>query len=189
MKNKKLIIVILVAITFLFLLKKVQSKNLNNNVFNGKKIIIGDSHAVGIAKATKGVYYDKNLAVGGWFLSNLMKALNNYSVNKDISHVFISIGTNGQFQSVDKIEDLINLVKEKFPNAKIYAYKGSYGWSGTRTPNEVLNRLTAYYKRFEKVGVTMLKNGLLYFKDGGQAHTTSTPQSKAIIKEIEEIIK
>lgn len=188
MKNKNLIIIILVAIGILFFIKKSQSKNLNNNL-NGKKLIIGDSHAVGIAKATKGIEYDKNLAVGGWFLANLMKALKSYPTNEEVTQIFISIGTNGQFQSADKIEELIDLINVKFPNAKIYAYRGSYGWSGTRTNDEILSRLNPYYKRFENKGVTILKNGLGYFKDGGQAHTTSTPQSKAIIKEIESIIK
>jgi hypothetical protein len=155
---------------------------------SGRKLVIGDSHAVGIGKATKGVEVDTKIAVGGWMLSDLMNALKNYPISNDVTVIFISIGTNGQFSSSDKIEDLIALLHKKFPNASLFLYKGSYGWSGSRTKQQILDRMNPYYKRFADNGVTILKNSLGYFSDGGEAHTTSTPQSKAIIKEIQTII-
>lgn len=150
-----------------------------------KKIIIGDSHAVGIGSATKGVELDKRIAVGGWMVSNLMNALQSYPTREDIGTVIISIGTNGQFSSTDKVEELVKIIKTKFPNSKLYIFKGSYGWSGSRTNSQIMDRLVPYYDRFNKSGVEVLKNGLGYFANGGDAHSVNTPQAKAIIQEIE----
>lgn len=152
-----------------------------------KKIIIGDSHAVGIGSATKGVEVDKRIAVGGWMVSNLMNALQSYPTREDIGTVIISIGTNGQFSSTDKVEDLIKSINHKFPNSKLYIFKGSYGWSGSRTNSQINDRLVNYYDRFYKSGVQILKNGLGYFSNGGDAHSVNTTQAKAIIQEIENI--
>lgn len=184
---------VLVSIPIIFLIDRVLGKQ-NQNVLvglnlNGRKLVIGDSHAVGIGRATRGVEVDSRIAVGGWMLSNLMTALQSYPVTPDVTVIFISIGTNGQFSSSDKIEDLVALLHQKFPNATLFIYKGSYGWSGTRTTSQILDRMIPYYQRFGNAGVTIMKNGLGYFSDGGEAHTTSTPQSQAIIKEIESIIK
>ena len=183
---------VLIAIPIIFLIEKISAKSsdtTNTGInLNGRKLVIGDSHAVGIGKATRGVEVDTRIAVGGWMLSNLMSALQNYPVTTDVTVIFISIGTNGQFSSSDKIEDLVSLLHQKFPNATLFIYKGSYGWSGTRTNQQILDRMNPYYQRFANAGVTIMKNGLGYFSDGGQAHTTSIPQSQAIVREIESII-
>ena len=184
---------VLISIPIFIIINKLSNKSNNNNLpksldLNGRKLVIGDSHSVGIGKATKGVEVDRKIAVGGWTLSNLMSALKSYPITKDVTIVFISIGTNGQFSSADKIEDLIKLLRQKFPNASLFIYKGSYGWSGSRTKNELVYRMNKYYKRFSDNGVVVLKNGLGYFADGGDAHGINTPQAKAIIDEIENII-
>jgi hypothetical protein len=193
MKNnaiKGIGLAILISIPIIIILNKVLGKpNSNDKIdLNGRKLVIGDSHSVGIGRATKGVEVDTQIAVGGWTLANLMSALNNYPIKKDVSVIFISIGTNGQFSSSDKVEDLIELLHQKFPNAKLFIYKGSYGWSGSRTKEQLVDRMNAYYKRFADKGVKVLKNGLGYFSDGGDAHNTNTPQAKAIINEIQSII-
>jgi len=187
-------IAVLIAIPIIIILNKALGKSNSNDLpkdlnLNGRKLVIGDSHSVGIGRATKGVEVDKRIAVGGWTLANLMSALNNYPITKDVTVIFISIGTNGQFSSADKIEDLIKLINQKFPNATLFIYKGSYGWSGSRTKEQLVERMNSYYKRFSDNGVTVLKNGLGYFSDGGEAHGINTPQAKAIINEIENIIK
>jgi len=189
---KGLGIAILVSIPIIFLINRLSGKSSNSISglnLNGRKLVIGDSHAVGIGKATRGVQVDTKIAVGGWMLSNLMSALQNYPTSPDVTVIFISIGTNGQFSSSDKIEDLVSLLRNKFPNATLFIYKGSYGWSGNRTTQQILDRMNPYYQRFANAGVIVMQNGLGYFSDGGLAHTTSTSQSKAIIKEIESIIK
>ena len=181
---------LLVSIPIIFLIEKISAKKSSQRInLNGRKLVIGDSHAVGIGKATRGVEVDTRIAVGGWMLSNLINALQSYPTSPDVTVIFISIGTNGQFSSSDKIEDLVSLLHQKFPNATLFIFKGSYGWSGTRTTQQILDRMNPYYQRFEHSGVMVMQNGLGYFTDGGQAHTTSTPQSQAIVKEIEKIIK
>ena len=186
-------IVLLLSIPIIIILNKALGKSNPNNPpknlnLDGRKLVIGDSHSVGIGKSTRGVEVDKKIAVGGWTLTNLMSALKNYPIKNDVSVIFISIGTNGQFSSNDKIEDLIGLLNKNFPNATLFIFKGSYGWSGSRTKNELVERMNKYYKRFSDNGVVVLKNGLGYFSDGGDAHNTNTPQAKAIINEIEDIV-
>jgi hypothetical protein len=186
---KGLGIALLVSIPIIYFIKKSSAANVYKINTNGRKLVIGDSHAVGIGRATKGVEVDTRIAVGGWMLSNLLNALKSYPVSTDVSVIIISIGTNGQFSSSDKIEELISVLRQKFPNAVLFLFKGSYGWSGTRTKQQIVDRMNPYYQRFENAGVVILENGLGYFSDGGQAHTTSTPQSQAIIREIELLIK
>jgi hypothetical protein len=120
-------------------------------------------------------------------LSSLLTALSTYPPSPDVSNVFISIGTNGQYSKYDKIEQLVTMLKEKFPNAYFYAFKGSYGWSGRYgNPNAASDQIP-YYKRFQDMGVTILNNGLGYFATDAQAHSTSSSQAKAIIAEINSI--
>jgi len=185
---KGLGIAVLVSIPIIYFIQKSNAAKIDKINTDGRKLVIGDSHAVGIGRATKGVEVDTRIAVGGWMLSNLLNALQSYPISPDVSVIIISIGTNGQFSSSDKIEELVSTLRQKFPNAALFLFKGSYGWSGTRTKQQILDRMNPYYQRFKNAGVVVLENGLGYFTDGGQAHTTSTPQAKAIIREIELLI-
>jgi len=153
----------------------------------GKTLVIGDSHAVGIGSSIPSVQVDKNLATGGWTLSNLMEALTNHPGSEEITNIVISIGTNGHFSPNDDIAGLVSLVTQKFPNAKIYAFGGSYGWSGKMSIEEVQNRFIDYYKRFVAAGVNVLPHALGYFKEGGDAHSTSSKQATAIANDIVEL--
>lgn len=189
--TKGIIISILISIPIIYLLSKVSKKTskLNYDIDkSGRKLVIGDSHAKGIGTHTSGVEVDTTIAVGGWKLSDLYNALQTYPIKNDVSAIFISIGTNGLFSSSDKIENLVTLIKQKFPNAKLFAFRGSYGWAGSLSVPVLKQRQTDYYNRMKNAGVIILKNGLDYFADGGEAHTTSTLKSKAIIKEIEQIV-
>ena len=151
--------------------------------FVGKNIIVGDSHAVGISRLLKNVQ-KSSCAVGGWMVSNVIKCLTSQPEDKGVAKVFISIGTNGLYSQNDKVEDLINLLKSKYPKAKIYVYGGSYGWSGNLSKSAVEERRNKYYKRFTDNSVILLKNGLGYFKTDGEAHSITSPQAKAIAEEI-----
>lgn len=151
---------------------------------SGRNIVVGDSHGVMIGAKIKNGKAEPLLSKSGWFLKDLMKALNNYPVSSDVSNVFISIGTNGGFTKYDKIEELVTLLKEKFPNSNLYAFKGSYGWSGKWENTKAAQDQIPYYKRFENMGVTILNNGLGYFSTDAGAHSTNSAQAKAIINEI-----
>jgi hypothetical protein len=151
-----------------------------------KNIIIGDSHAVGISRLLKNVEKSK-CAVGGWMVSNLISCLNNEPTRNDVGKVFISIGTNGLYSSSDKVEELINLIKKKYPYANLYAYGGSYGWSGNLSRSDVEARRNRYYQRFSSNSVRILNKSLGYFRTDAEAHSTSSLQAKSIANEINEI--
>lgn len=155
----------------------------------GRNIIIGDSHGVGISFITKSAKAEKGLAKSGWTLANVLAALNTKPVDNGVSRVFISIGTNGQFSSTDDIKGFVNTIKAKFPNATIYVYGGSYGWSGSRTKVTLESRFADYYKRFKDFGVYVMKNKLGYFTTDADAHSVKTNQAKAIAQEIDELSK
>lgn len=161
----------------------------------GRKLIIGDSHAVLIGSKISNAKVDPLLAKSGWRVSNLMSALSSYPVANDVCRIFISIGTNGQYSSSDNIEGLISLIKSKFPNVELYIFKGSYGWSGTTASQKesilksAQSKYNPYYQRFEELGVTILNNGLGYFPTDAQAHSVTSSQAKAIISEINTLTK
>ena len=134
---KGLGIAVLVSIPIIYFIQKSNAAKIDKINTNGRKLVIGDSHAVGIGRATKGVEVDTRIAVGGWMLSNLLNALQSYPISPDVSVIIISIGTNGQFSSSDKIEELVSVLHQKFPNAALFLFKGSYGWSGTRTKQQI----------------------------------------------------
>jgi hypothetical protein len=187
MDNKVLknifIVVVLSATIIYFIETKAKAKE------KSKKIIfIGDSHAVMIGEKINGAIIDKRLATSGWALPKVLSNLKAYPINKEIGKVFISIGTNEKFAKSDKIEEFVNELKTKFPNADLYIFKGSYGWSGKYENPNAERDLVPFYKRFEDSGVSVLKNGLGYFKTDAQAHSTSSTQAKAIIEEIKNII-
>jgi hypothetical protein len=155
----------------------------------GKNIVIGDSHAVMIGQKIKNAIVPTELAHSGWNVSNLINALNNYPVTPDVSKVFLSIGTNSGYNKNDNIESLISKIYAKFPNARLYVFKGSYGWSGRYENINAKNDILPYYQRFSYNGAIILNNGLGYFATDAKAHSTSSPQALAIINEINTYTK
>lgn len=191
---KKLILVTLGMAVLVLIAKKMTAKTPKATACFGRKLIIGDSHAVLIGSKVSNAKVDPLLAKSGWRVSNLMSALSGYPVTNDVCKIFISIGTNGQFSSSDNVEGLISQIRTKFPNAELYIYKGSYGWSGTGSQRESIlksakERYNPYYKRFEELGVNILNNGLGYFPTDASAHSVTSSQAKAIISEINSYTK
>ena len=187
-KTLKKFIYISIGMGILVLIsQKLFASSSKKNPFLGRNIVIGDSHGVMIGSKLKNAKAEPSLSKSWWSLSILLKAVSVYPTSADVSNVFISIGTNGQYSKNDKIEQLVTILKEKFPNAYFYAFKGSYGWSGQYgNPNAASDQIP-YYKRFQDMGVTILNNGLGYFSTDAQAHSTSSSQAKAIIAEINSI--
>lgn len=163
---------------------KLFASNSPKNPFVGRNIVVGDSHGVMIGSKIKNGKADPLLAKSGWNVKDVLKALSTYPISPDVANVFISIGTNGGYTKTDKIEDLVMLLEEKFPNAYLYAFKGSYGWSGRWENPKAAQDQILYYQRFEDMGVEIMKNGLGYFSTDAGAHSTSSAQAKAIINEI-----
>jgi hypothetical protein len=151
---------------------------------NAKNLVVGDSHAVMIGGKVKKAVVDSKIAHSGWNVSNLLTALSNYPISNNVGMVFISIGTNSGYNKNDKIESLISKLNQVFPNAELFVFKGSYGWSGKWENKNAEKDQVPYYQRFEDAGVTVLNSGLGYFSTDAQAHSTSSNQAKAIITEI-----
>ena len=164
------------------------SKATKNPYNSGRNLVVGDSHGVMIGAKIKNGKADPLLSKSGWNVSNVINALNSYPISPDVSNIFISIGTNGGYNKNDKIEQLVTQLKEKFPNAYLYAFKGSYGWSGKWENSRAAQDLIPYYERFANMGVIILDNGLGYFSTDAGAHSTTSSQAKAIINEINSII-
>ena len=180
--NKSLIFLI-----GIFALLFINKKKTNSN----KILVIGDSHAVGIGSKIKLAVVDSRIAKGGWSVKNLLDAVNIYPVSPEIGKIFISIGTNGQFTDLRNLPLLLSILKKKFPNANLYAYMGSYGWSGDRSQaglNKTKNNQLAFYNTLKNLGVRVLDNGLNYQKTDSLAHSTTTIEAKGIINEINSII-
>ena len=192
---KKFILIAIGMGVLVLVAKKLSTKSTTPKApCSGRKLIVGDSHAVLIGSKINGAKVEPRLAKSGWRVSNLMSALSSYPVTSDVCSIFISIGTNGQYSPSDNVEGLISLINSKFPNADLYLFKGSYGWSGTTASQKesILKSAKAnynpYYQRFEKLGVKILNNGLGYFSTDAQAHSVTSSQAKAIITEINSII-
>ena len=49
----------------------------------------------------------------------------------------------------------MNSVKSKFPNAKIFAVKGSWGWGGVT--HTKYDKIKNYYKRYQELGGTIIE--------------------------------
>ena len=191
----KKFILITLGMAALVLIAKKLTANTPKAPCVGRKLIIGDSHAVLIGSKISNAKVDPLLAKSGWRVSNLMSALSGYPVTNDVCRIFISIGTNGQYTPSDNVEALVQQISSKFPNAELYLFKGSFGWSGTTASQRASIQKTAeanynpYYKRFEELGVTILNNGLGYFPTDAQAHSVTSSQAKAIISEINSYTK
>lgn len=185
--QQKLLKIALGIGAFFFIANKFFANKTTPTVIK-RNFMVGDSHAVGIGSRISNLVTDRSLAKGGWFVSNLINALNTYPVTYDVKNVFISIGTNGQFNKNDKIDLLVKMLRQKFPNAKLYIFVGSYGWSGSLSRAASLANAQKYYQRFRDLGVTVLNSPLGYHPTDALAHSTNTPEAKKIIAEITNII-
>jgi hypothetical protein len=71
------------------------------------------------------------------------------------NYTTVNIGTNGGFSLTDNVKGLVASIKEKFPNAKLYAVQGSWGWGGNG--NKTIDDINKYYDKFRDNGVKVLE--------------------------------
>lgn len=95
---------------------------------------------------------------GGMGLSWLKSAVQSYPVSPDVNSITINIGTNGGFNVKDDVSGLVSSVREKFPNAKILAVQGSWGWGGNK--NVTNEKVKKYYDKFRNIGVQVLDTAI-----------------------------
>ena len=152
-----------------------------------KHIIIGDSQTpfvdnqttkVNRVSTTSGM---SSLWQGGKSLTWLVQALEGYKTDSCVVSVVFCIGTNGGYSSKDNVEKLVSLTTQKFPNSKLYAVQGSWGWGGIKDVTET--KVRTYYKRFEKLGVTIIEPPIGRIEPHG-----NKPIYKIIGKNIDSLI-
>lgn len=127
----------------------------------GSNIVIGDSQTPYVANgsskfdliSTKGS--KSSLWLGGMGLSWLLDAVQKHPGSKNVKNIAICIGTNGGFNSKDDISGLVSKLKDKFPNANLFAIQGSWGWGGVSNVKE--DKVRKYYKRFQEQGVEIIE--------------------------------
>ena len=136
----------------------------DKNVDKNKNYIIGDSQTPIIDRNSKKASLinktgsEQSLWKGGEGLGWLKSAVKNYKVSTDVNTIIINIGTNGKFNVKDDISGLVSAIKDKFPNAKLLAVKGSWGWGGNS--NVTTSEVNRYYDIFKKYGVKVLGNAI-----------------------------
>jgi len=193
-KNLKLTTYAVVGISVLgigFLIYKLKKMNSGSekNVDKMKNYIIGDSQTPFLDKnSNKAMRISEksgkqSLWEGGQNLNWLKSAVNEYPISSDVNSIFINIGTNGGFNIKDDVTGLVSAIKTKFPNAKLFAIKGSWGWGGNK--NVTLSKVDSYYKMFSDAGVKVLTNAIGSVND---PHG-NLPIYATIGKEIDESIK
>lgn len=133
-----------------------QKTTLQNN------IVIGDSQTPHVAWGTGDKFKllsntpsESALWEGGRALGWLNSAVLKHPGSKEVKNIAICIGTNGSFNQSDNISGLVDNIEKKFPNAKLFAIKGSWGWSPFNK-NVKEADVDKYYKKFEQKRVKVI---------------------------------
>ena len=125
-------------------------------------IIIGDSQTPNVDNRTSkaqmipGPPGESTLHQGSTTVNWLRDSVKKYPVSTGVKNVILCTGTNGGFGNYQNdVDGLFSAVKKTFPNAKIYAVQGSWGWGGNDiyTETDVRN----YYKKYEALGATLIE--------------------------------
>jgi len=125
-----------------------------------KNIIIGDSQCAWIAKKSSkfNLMSEKGSMGSLWSpgkgLSWLKNAVESHRGSSEIKNIAISIGTNGGFNKNDDVKGLVSLLREKFPNAKLFVVQGSWGWGSNKNITE--KEVNEYYSMFSSQRVKVI---------------------------------
>ena len=126
-----------------------------------KNIIIGDSQSPFVDWGSLSFNListaggQSSLWLGGKTLAWLLQAVKVYPGDSTVTNLAICIGTNGGFNKNDKVSELVNECKVKFPNSKLYVIQGSWGWGGVSNKTE--SGVREYYKKFSDLGVVVVE--------------------------------
>jgi hypothetical protein len=147
-------------------------------------IIIGDSQTKNVKKYSKNVTLIDALTKGSQGVGWLRDQVAAYPVSSNVKNVVLCIGVNGGYSSNGTAEKgLFTALHKTFPNAKIYAVQGSWGWGGVSDYTE--NQVRTYYKNYYKdKGAILIDPPIGY----GDPHTDK-PVYKLIGAAIDSIIK
>ena len=128
-----------------------------------KHIIIGDSQTPYVDMNSQKVERistkpgKSSLWEGGKTMSWLISAVELYKVDSTVCSVIVVIGTNGGFGKFikDNPEKLFTTINSKFPNSKVYAVQGSWGWGGLKGIKD--SDVKSYYNNWKQFGVTIIE--------------------------------
>ena len=129
--------------------KKTEKSDVSGN------IIIGDSQTPYVAKQSSKVKMVSALQQGGKGVNWLRDQVAEYPLSANIKNVVLCIGTNGGYGGSGDERGLFAALKDTFPNAKIYAVQGSWGWGGVSKYNE--QQVRKYYQdEYASRGATLI---------------------------------
>ena len=122
--------------------------------YSQEHVLIGDSQTFYLSKHSKQIKQIRKLSKSGIGVYGLTKKVLPYPISRNVKTVSLCIGVNDNYKDVG-IKDLMNTIKRTFPNSTIYIIQGSWGWGGIKDVTET--KVRTYYKRFEKLGVTIIE--------------------------------
>lgn len=133
---------------------KETTKKSNSSGISGN-IIIGDSQTPYVAKQSSKVKMIQELQKGGQGVNWLRDQILIYPESPNVKNVVLCIGTNGGYGGYGDEKGLFSALGKKFPNAKIYAVQGSWGWGGVSKYSE--KQVRDYYRiEYENRGATLI---------------------------------
>ena len=120
-------------------------------------IIIGDSQTPYVSRNSSKVQLVDELQEGSKGVGWLRDQVAAYPVSPKVKNVVLCIGTNGGYRSKGSAESgLFTALHKTFPNAKIYAVQGSWGWGGIKDTTE--KQVRTYYKdKYQSQGAILIE--------------------------------
>ena len=120
-------------------------------------IIIGDSQTPYVSRNSSKVQLVDELQEGSKGVGWLRDQVAAYPVSPKVKNVVLCIGTNGGYSSKGSAEaGLFTALRKTFPNAKIYAVQGSWGWGGVSKYTE--KQVRSYYiNQYQNRGAILIE--------------------------------
>ncbi len=133
-----------------------------SNEFDSKVVLIGDDIAY--------LLYDKDFEPADGMINDkmtidsLIDILSDMEPQRDIDHVFVSIGKNDKFNRGNDINYLSELLNDVYPNAKISAIKSIVdedyldGRENDFDIKSLEKKINNFYDKFERNGIDVIGN-------------------------------
>ena len=143
-------------------------------------IIIGDSQTPYVDRQSSKVQLVDELQEGGKGVGWLRDQVAAYPVSPNVKNVVLCIGTNGGYRSKGSSEaGLFTALRKTFPNAKVYAVQGSWGWGGIKDITE--KQVRSYYKeKYQSQGAILIEPPIGDGKKNGDSSDPHGPRSAYI---------
>ena len=133
-------------------------KGKSDNILEAKNVIVGSSTVGTLSrvKTSSGTlvsneiytYYNCGGKTRSWLQGKISTDQNKYPKVK--SFFMVGIGTNDGYKVSSsirgKVKEFTMLIQQKFPNAKLYVFPGTYGWGYRK--DDTLDNLEKYYKMY-----------------------------------------